>query len=331
MTMEIRAATDSDIPAIITLLKISLGENLMPKSEAYWKWKHVENPFGRSPVLLCWEGSKLIGVRAFMRWQWTDSERVYKEVRAVDTATHPEYKGKGIFKKLTLSLVDFCSKSGDHFVFNTPNTQSRPGYLKMGWTEAGRLSVKINVNKPLKALKNIIAGGGSGAGEIETESINHYLLQPRLSTLMEVHNTPSKKITTNISPAYLKWRYADVPVVRYLCIGDKVGDDVGELIICRLKHTRIGKELRITDIFLEGKNPSKVLIRQLRDCIMALGVDYCTIADTGEKFTKDLLGHLTLSAAIGPTVTIRSLSMDDLTPLKQFHNWSPSLGDLELF
>src|SRR5688500_12323348 len=117
--MEIREATEADIPAIVALLKISLGENLMPKSDRYWRWKHLENPFGPSPVLLCWEGGNLIGVRAFMRWRWMWEQKNYHAVRAVDTATHPGHQGKGIFKRLTLSLVERC-RHEDHFVFNTP-------------------------------------------------------------------------------------------------------------------------------------------------------------------------------------------------------------------
>jgi N-acetylglutamate synthase-like GNAT family acetyltransferase len=65
--MQIRAANDSDIPAIIDLLKISLGETLLPKSENYWRWKHIENPFGPSPVLLAVEDNNLIGVRALQK------------------------------------------------------------------------------------------------------------------------------------------------------------------------------------------------------------------------------------------------------------------------
>ena len=97
--MEIREATESDIPDIVALLKKSLGESLMPKTEAYWRWKHLINPFGTSPVLLCWENDKLVGVRAFMRWEWHKGEQVYHALRAVDTATHPEYQGRGLFKK----------------------------------------------------------------------------------------------------------------------------------------------------------------------------------------------------------------------------------------
>ena len=74
--MVIREATEEDIPGIVNLLKLSLGESLMPKSEQYWRWKHLRNPFGPSPVLVCQEGDVLMGVRAFMRWEWMQEGQV---------------------------------------------------------------------------------------------------------------------------------------------------------------------------------------------------------------------------------------------------------------
>ena len=56
--MHIRQATDEDIPRIISLLKKSLGEAI-PKSETYWNWKHQNNPFGKSYVLLTEENTDL--------------------------------------------------------------------------------------------------------------------------------------------------------------------------------------------------------------------------------------------------------------------------------
>ena len=135
--MQIREADHSDIPEILGVLKASLGETSSKKTEEVWRFKHIENPFGESLVLVAEEDNKIIGVRAFMRWEWQRGEEVYSAFRAVDTATHPGHQGKGVFKKLTLKALEIGGKRGDHFVFNTPNSQSKPGYLKMGWNEVG--------------------------------------------------------------------------------------------------------------------------------------------------------------------------------------------------
>lgn len=327
--MDIREASEADIPAIVALLKLSLGEGLMPKSEQYWRWKHIENPFGRSPALLCWEGNTLIGVRAFMRWQWKEGEKIYHAVRAVDTATHTEHQGKGIFKKLTLALVDFCKEQKDHFVFNTPNQQSKPGYLKMGWQEAGRLPINLTIMRPISMVRNLI--NNSDGIKVENNSIRQYLEHPGLDALIENHLDQTKKITTNLSKAYLKWRYMDVPVADYMAIGEEEGNKLTGLIIGRLKKSRLGNEFRVTDFFLKENHSGKGLLRQIKKNKKAWKIDYVTITGTAEARQKNFLQQLTIKTPIGPVVTVRALCLTDLSALKNFNKWSPSLGDLELF
>lgn len=326
--MEITEASEGDIPEIVSLLKLSLGESLMPKSEQYWRWKHLENPFGTSPVLLCRQGGELIGVRAFMRWQWSLNDQIYSTVRAVDTATHPNYQGKGIFKKLTLSLIEYCKQRGDDFIYNTPNQQSRPGYLKMGWEDVGKLPVRISVQRPFSIVKNFIKRNHSQAdfGPLE---IAHYLQHPGLDSLLKGYQHKDC-ITTRVSKQYLNWRYFDVPVVNYVAIGEELGNELTGLIIGRIKDTRIGRELRVTDWFFNHEISVKELIRKLGYWKRTAHVDYTTISGIDKKAKKVLPGF-SFTASVGPMVTIRALRITDLDMLKNFNRWSPSLGDLELF
>jgi len=325
--MEIRAATEEDIPSIVNLLKHSLGESLMPKSEAFWRWKHLENPFGPSPVLVCFEGADLIGVRAFMRWEWTSQGVVYKAVRAVDTATHPKHQGKGIFKKLTLSLVALC-KAEDHFVFNTPNSQSKPGYLKMGWVEAGRLPIKFSIKKPLSIVRNAISKR-SPLPIHEDSSVAKCFQHPNFDLLLEKqdHNT----ITTKTSLSYLRWRYSQVPVANYLAITDETSSSLNGVIICRIKQTRYGRELRITDHFSTSQVNKKELMNKLSFCTKQWKIDFITRSATSGGLGEGLFSGLYFHADAGPMVTIRELQLTDLGNFMKFNKWSPSLGDLELF
>ena len=70
-----------------------------------------------------------------------------RAVRAVDTATHPDHQGRGLFTALTLHALEACRAEGVAFVFNTPNDVSRPGYLKMGWREVGRPAAAARSNR----------------------------------------------------------------------------------------------------------------------------------------------------------------------------------------
>jgi GNAT superfamily N-acetyltransferase len=328
--MEIKTVTENDIPRIVDLLKISLGESLIPKSERYWRWKHLENPFGSSPVLVCWDGNEIIGVRAFMRWEWIKNGQIFQAVRAVDTATHPKYQGKGIFKKLTLSLVNFCKESGHQFVFNTPNKQSKPGYIKMGWQEAGRLPIAVSIQRPISMLTNLFFSSKDLNSTITARPLTYFLEHPGLNALLE-RSRPSQQFKTNISVRYLRWRYLEVPVASYVAVGEENGDQLTGLIVGRIKQTRIGRELRITDVFTMEEKPGILLIKTLNDSKKSWNVDYCTISGAMVQQGRQLLGSFSLNATIGPTVTLRCLTMTDLTEFENFKNWSPSLGDLELF
>jgi N-acetylglutamate synthase-like GNAT family acetyltransferase len=307
--MTIRAAEEIDIPAIVALLKHSLGEGLMPKSEAYWRWKHVENPFGASPVLLAFENSRLVGVRAFMKWEWTDGQQVIKAVRAVDTATHPAFQGKGIFKKLTLDLVNSCQKQGVHFIFNTPNEQSRPGYLKMEWQNAGRMPVRFLIVNPLRNLFS---------SPVVKIAATDWLSQDKGvdSYIPTVRNV---SLSTHYTTEYFKWRYGTVPVASYFVLQDS-----GNVIFYRFKENKWGKELRVTD-WLGIAKGSRTIQSQLHRIAAKEGARSITLSG----LLIGVQGGIVLSR--GPRVTVRNLNYERFAALDNFKSWSPSLGDMELF
>jgi N-acetylglutamate synthase-like GNAT family acetyltransferase len=313
--MQIRKATDKDIPQIVSLLKTSLGE-AVPINEDYWNWKHRDNPFGKSYILLAEENNQLIGVRAFMYWKWQDKDRQYTAVRAVDTATHPDYRGKGIFTKLTLSALEEV-KINANFVYNTPNEKSIPGYLKMGWIKQGRISVKMNVN-PLACRKKVPV-----ILPVDWNSLD-----------FSVFTKPTfQKIQTIYSPDYLKWRYIDNPVIQY----DYLTNGESFLLIYRYKPHSFGAELRITDVFILPEKFSvcakKELERQLKLKIKQV---FLTTVSYKQYLTfNGLFPHLGIFPPLkkGPIVTLKNLNLDmeSFHKVERIDEWASSFGDMELF
>jgi GNAT superfamily N-acetyltransferase len=206
--MIVREAKQEDIDSIIILLQASLGESLLKKSAEIWNFKHVINPFGESTVLLAEENNELIGVRAFMTWRWQIGNQIWNAYRAVDTATHPNHQGKGIFKKLTLQALEEIQQKRDCFVFNTPNDQSRPGYLKMGWQEVGKIKVAL-VPIFFYALPFLFY----------KKKYKSSITTLELETLCEIHNqnlVAKNVLFTPKSAQYLKWRYEENPLQDYI-------------------------------------------------------------------------------------------------------------------
>lgn len=328
--MEIRTATATDVPSIVSLLKRSLGESLMPKSERYWQWKHQENPFGASPVLLALEGSELVGVRAFMQWCWTHNKKVYRAVRAVDTATHPDHQGMGIFKKLTLGLVEECRSKGFDFVFNTPNSQSKPGYLKMGWKEAGKFPIAIYINSPFGMLMHL-AKVQSHHAPAPDQSVSYCLEHGGLQALLDEHAAAHHhKLISGHTVTSLRWRYQTVPVVNYHACALSRGNVLHGGAFFRFKATRFGLEMRVTDLFLSSASFGPEMQELLITEAVKHHATYLSIASLHESFGfGKLLAVKKLE--IGPMVTIRDLQSSPEKLLVNFQGWNASMGDLELF
>ena len=127
---------------------MSLGWTDEPRYRELFAWKHERNPFGPSLAWVVERGGRVVAVRLFMRWEFRRGGATLRAVRAVDTATHPDHQGRGLFTALTQHAVEACRTDGVAFVFNTPNEQSRPGYLKLGWREVGRLRTAVRPGRP---------------------------------------------------------------------------------------------------------------------------------------------------------------------------------------
>ncbi|MEM8939338.1 MAG: GNAT family N-acetyltransferase [Bacteroidota bacterium] len=319
--MIFREAQAYDIPSIVELLRLSLGESLMPKTEAYWRWKHVDNHFGSSKVLLAVDNEELVGVRAFMHWNWEQDGKVFRSVRAVDTATHPRYQGKGIFTKLTLSLLETCHQDGIDFVFNTPNSKSLPGYIKMGWQEVGRMPVKVSLKRPFSVIVNKLRGAQS-TGFMEINDVS-FLLSDALTKYKGefVNGHENSNISTTYSGKFIRWRYMQIPIIKYYGHADS-----DALIVFRLKNSSLGLELRITDCF-----GNKTSVRQLiKQVYKSITFDYISLSGLS---TYQLTGFMQKSFTNGPNTTFRKLNinLEEVQNIISFNNWHPTLGDLEVF
>lgn len=308
----IREATDSDIPPIIDLLKISLGESMIPKSTELWVWKHLNNPFGKSPVLVAEEDGLLIGVRAFLKWEFVENGKIHKACRAVDTATHPTHQGKGIFKNLTLSLIEEIKAEDTELIFNTPNSKSTPGYIKMAWEKWGKLPLKLNfhLNKP----KNI------SLQQTDWNLINHLIEE-----IEKVENTESS-LQTRLVPGYIHWRYRDNPLFPYQFVSD--GENY--LLVYRIKEGKMGREFRICDLLTTGRNPEdwkEELQKSLNQRIKESGARFSSLSGLSNPNQILDMGPLPI-LKIGPLVTLRKVQ-DESYPMEMPWGWS--LGDLEVF
>lgn len=313
--MIVRASRPSDKTAIIELLKLSLGEGLIKKSTTVWDFKHEGNPFGPSHVLLAFEDDLLIGVRALMQWRWQIGSTLWTAYRAVDTATHPDHQGKGIFKKLTLQALDEVAQKSDSFVFNTPNNQSRPGYLKMGWQIVD--AIPLAVVPTLGYMFHFLFS--------KKMPLSNTISAERLEEICNQHNRVlSKKnsIFTPKSTAYLRWRYESNPMQTYTVISQH-----DWYVALYVKKHRFFNEVRVVEVI--GANPKTDYVFIRKGILQFAFKNKCWLITAANK---EIFGWC-FFGKFGPKLTFKPLTQQTSFNNKalDISNWEYSLGDLELF
>lgn len=321
--LTLRRATGADRRAIIELCRASLGWIEGDPNEAFFAWKHDENPFGRSPgwVAEAADGS-LAGLRVFLRWRFRDADgSTLEAVRAVDTATHPDWQGRGIFTKLTLGAIPDLREDGIDFVFNTPNDKSRPGYLKMGWSEVGRVPVGVRVAGP-RSLRRLLGARQpaemwseeAGVGEPAAEVLADDALERLLGAL-----EPADGIATDRTAQYLRWRYRFEPLrYRAVLLGSSVEDG---LVILRVRRRGTAREAAVCELLVPRGAPVQPAMAGItRDA----GVDYL-LRCSGLSGLRD---GFVPAAPLGPVLTWRPIARTGVPAMGELRL---ALGDVELF
>jgi GNAT superfamily N-acetyltransferase len=326
--LEIRRARPSDRAAILRLGVRTLGWLGDSEEDAFFAWKHERNPFGPSPMWVACDGDRVVGFRTFVRWEFLSDQRPVRAVRAVDTATDPEYQGRGIFTRLTLAALDELRNEGVDAVFNTPNSNSLPGYLKMGWRVVGKLPVAIMPTRlrsiPAIAAARVPASRTATLIRAGEDPADAFADREGVGALLET--TPHRRrLRTHKSPEFFAWRYGHEPLhYRVVRAGAAIGDGFA---VFRLRRRGPALEAVLCDVVVP--NPHEPAARHLqrhlaRQVARSSGADYVLRIDR-RALTTDPFVRV---PRIGPILTSRSLTSWEPPGLS---HWRVDMGDIELF
>jgi GNAT superfamily N-acetyltransferase len=321
--IHVRMYRDEDLPAVLELLRASLGETpLLQRTPQLFRWKHIDNPFGRSVILVAEVDDTIVGLRAFMRWQLDHEGELIECGRAVDTATHPGYLRRGIFKRLTTEALEVATEVGIQLIFNTPNERSRPGYLKMGWSDVGPIRVLIRPH-PSRLIR---------ARQESFPSLDE-LVPPAIPIDSDWRpvddpghdhtdaDSTRPGLRTPRSSSYLTWRFAAHPTARYGAVVRTSGTAV---VRPNLRNGRA--ELVISDAL--GASPTDAV----RAAVRGSKADYDVAAfppGSPGRHAVQRAGMLPIPGVAALRLVARpieALDIDFFNP----ESWQLALSDVEL-
>jgi GNAT superfamily N-acetyltransferase len=321
---EVRRALPDDLPGILAVARQSLGWVGGDEDARFFHWKHHESPFGESPMWVALDGTRVIGLRTFLRWQleWPDGSSV-AAVRAVDTATDPAHRGRGIFTRLTTQAIEELRAEGVDLVFNTPNQQSLPGYLKMGWSVVGRLGAAIMLTRAGSLLSLASARRPASQSAVETRvgepAADVFVDRGAIEDLLAMQPHRSGLATLR-SPAFLAWRYGYKPLGYRVFLSPT--SPVDGLAVFRLRHRGNAIEAAVCDVLVPRGDPAKVRVL-MRGLARVTGADY--LIRLSHVFASP--GPFIRVPRVGPMLTCRPLHDHQVPRLAQ---WDLSMGDVEM-
>lgn len=334
--VEVRPFRPQDRPQVLELLTAAMaGGPTGERTEDFFAWKHERNPFGPSLALVAEAGGELVGFRTFMRWRFVRRGRPLHAVRAVDTATHPECQGRGIFTRLTQRALEVAADDDIDLVFNTPNTRSLPGYLKMGWSPVGAVPIAVRIARPLRFARRL----RTRAGPVSSGPVPEVGLPPVAAVLNETAalgallgraEQPDDRLRTDRDVAYLRWRYAQAPGLDYRAVAYHFHGQLRGLAIGRPRWRGRLVEFTLSEVIVaEG---DRAVARRLLGAVAACGVDHVA-THLGAWPTADgsrrRAGYVAMP---GQSMTLVARSVGrDVGLRTSLSDWALSLGDLELF
>jgi hypothetical protein len=233
---------------------------------------------------------------------------------------------------------------GVDLIFNTPNSNSLPGYLKMGWQRVGTVKPLIKViNYPRFLIGLARAGlfrrrgkqngslgflqsGLPGAGELLEGKEADTLLQEDLALHDET------LLSTKRTREYLEWRYAQHPGYDYRSLVERHSGKSVCAIIARA-NKRFGlREVMLNELWANttDASPIRSMFRRLRRLAKA---DYI-IAHFPEGSSKHRLlrrcGFYQVPH-FGMNFVAKAVNTEEGEGIHRQARWGLSLGDLEFF
>lgn len=111
--------------------------------EPFRNW-YLNNPLGKVISFNAFYNEELVAHYACSPYKMLIDGREVLGLFDLATVTHPNHRGKGLFKLLAKTTYDYAKQQGYEFVLGVANANSFPGYMKyFPFTFVGQLEVRV--------------------------------------------------------------------------------------------------------------------------------------------------------------------------------------------
>lgn len=146
MAFIVRSYSEGDEVSILKLFHTVFETE---RSRQDWEAKFLNNYTKSTLIELAFDQQNLAGQYTLLPITIRTGQGLVNGAQSLDTMTHPDYRGQGIFTLLAQSLFERCKAENVSLLYGFPNENSYPGFVKkLGWKHIGDVS---SFARPLKS------------------------------------------------------------------------------------------------------------------------------------------------------------------------------------
>jgi len=350
----VRRYQSGDETQICALFETVFEKTMGPtESLKHWKWEYIENPVSRLEILVAADETRIVGQYSVIPVKMCVNGHYILSSLSLDTMTHSQYRGQGMFPKMATQLYEELGKTGIPITYGFPNENSIDAFLhKLSWKEIAPVPILI---KPLaymtitKALLGFNAKDkrihGWKSGAFRRAANKAYVIEETKGfgdEFDELYEDAKKAFSVSVvrDSTYLDWRYLKKPEEKYRILTLKKENKLMGYIAIKLDIIQNIKAGVIMDLLTRspGNGEEDYLLRSAIDVFKLEGASLVSILcfPTSPYFKKiKRLGFRKLPKGIlkGGIYFGARLNSSEVKMNTIFHpnSWHLCWGDTDIF
>ncbi len=193
------------------IYRLSFGAEGAP---SYFQWKYLDNPAGHASAFVARHKGHIAAFYGIIPEHYLIDGARRTIHQSMDTMTHPDHRGKGLFLKLArATYADLEERTGELHIIGYPGPTSIHGFVKrLEWRCLAEMRYHFIAPLMARTASLFHSDRGAQVGPITD-------LDPEWDAYFKGHDPRPTRMAKVLDRDVLRWRTWDHPTIQYEHVG----------------------------------------------------------------------------------------------------------------